>query len=124
MSWTCFMARLDQRHQPGAMWFAEPDDPFISQYLSPEYQRDHAGRRAPLMVTLPNREVMCLDICFSGKTNGWTVTGTAPNVTVSPSIHAAGRYHGWLRDGVLSDDVEGRTFESRGAVAPAGSGAE
>lgn len=31
---------------------------------------------------------------------GWTRTGTVPNVTANPSILTP-RYHGWLRDGVL-----------------------
>ena len=40
----------------------------------------------------------------------WTRTGEAPCVTVTPSINHQGVYHGWLRDGVLTDDCEGRTF--------------
>lgn len=40
----------------------------------------------------------------------WTWTGKPPNVTATPSINSVGRYHGWLRDGVLSDDVDGRKF--------------
>jgi len=31
---------------------------------------------------------------------GWTRSGTVPNVTANPSILTP-RYHGWLRDGVL-----------------------
>jgi hypothetical protein len=31
----------------------------------------------------------------------WTVTGTIPVLTASPSIHAVGTWHGNLRDGVL-----------------------
>ena len=46
---------------------------------------------------------------------GWDVTGELPNITARPSIlaHANGvheEYHGWLTDGVLSDDIEGRTY--------------
>lgn len=33
----------------------------------------------------------------------WTRTGTVPKVTASPSIHFPGRYHGWLRDGILTE---------------------
>lgn len=40
----------------------------------------------------------------------WTRTGVPPNVTVTPSVNAVGRYHGWLRDGVLTEDCEGRVF--------------
>lgn len=38
----------------------------------------------------------------------WTRTGEPPAITVAPSINLVGRYHGFLRDGVLTDDVEGR----------------
>lgn len=34
--------------------------------------------------------------------NAWTRTGTPPLITVSPSI-LTDHYHGWLRDGILSD---------------------
>ncbi len=40
----------------------------------------------------------------------WTRTGALPMVTARPSINSVGRYHGWLTDGVLSDDVDGRHF--------------
>lgn len=39
----------------------------------------------------------------------WAITGTAPKLTASPSI-AAPKYHGWLRDGVLTPDCEGRRY--------------
>lgn len=42
----------------------------------------------------------------------WTRTGEAPRITARPSIASPG-YHGWLTDGVLSPDLEGRTYESR-----------
>ena len=45
----------------------------------------------------------------SNSKTGWTITGTAPKLTASPSILVP-RYHGWLRDGVLTDDCEGRTY--------------
>ncbi len=31
----------------------------------------------------------------------WTWTGEPPNITVSPSLHIPGEWHGWVRDGVL-----------------------
>lgn len=46
----------------------------------------------------------------SSNGNGWERTGEIPNITASPSIHCVGRYHGWLKNGVLSDDVDGRKF--------------
>jgi hypothetical protein len=54
-----------------------------------------------------------IDHPSTGDGPGWTRTGTPPNVTASPSINYVGEYHGWLQNGVLSDDVEGRTFPDR-----------
>ena len=41
---------------------------------------------------------------------GWTITGEPPHLTAHPSINVIGAYHGWLKDGVLSDDCEGRHY--------------
>lgn len=41
---------------------------------------------------------------------GWDVTGEAPNITVRPSIDVRGSYHGFITNGVIADDVEGRTY--------------
>lgn len=51
-----------------------------------------------------------MDAIYDGET--WTVNGDPPNISVSPSINAVGDYHGWLQNGVLSDDCEGRRFDS------------
>lgn len=50
------------------------------------------------------------------KGNGWTRTGTPPMVTASPSIAQTG-YHGFLQNGCLTDDCEGRTFPNIPATA-------
>lgn len=44
--------------------------------------------------------------------DGWTVTGDLPRITVSPSINIVGSYHGWIQNGVISEDCEGRKFAS------------
>lgn len=36
-----------------------------------------------------------------GGTPVWTVTGEAPNITVTPSINVIGIWHGWIRNGEL-----------------------
>jgi hypothetical protein len=51
-----------------------------------------------------------IDHPSTGGGAGWTRTGTPPNVTASPSINYEGEYHGWLQNGVLTDDCEGRVF--------------
>lgn len=44
----------------------------------------------------------------------WQIDGEIPNVTASPSINYVGIYHGWVQNGVVSDDVEGRKFDEMG----------
>jgi hypothetical protein len=79
-------------------------------YLS-DYYFEHNKHRRPLFVVLPKKVLFVID----GKCNddgvsygGWQVTGVAPNITVSPSINIRGAYHGWLQNGVISEDVEGQ----------------
>lgn len=121
MSWQCQLIQLSEDGNtdflPGDMYY-DPDYLEIKYYkerLSPQYWREWADKRLPIVVILPNRETFCPDMKWGDgnggyKDNGWTVTGEAPNITVSPSINCQGRYHGWLQNGVLSDDVEGRKF--------------
>lgn len=59
-------------------------------YLSIHYYQDWALKRAPLCVIGPNGDEWVIDAKSSNGT-GWTVTGTPPDVCVSPSI--------WLRQG-------------------------
>lgn len=98
--------------QPGDMWYAEwvTNHPF----LSPQYKQNWADKRPPIIVCLPNGQTWLVDgLCGDGhggrKDYGWTVTGEAPNITVSPSINDPG-YHGFLQNGVFTDDLEGRTY--------------
>lgn len=103
----------------GAMW----PDPSLNAndfggyagYIGDNYLRDWAGKRAPLYVKLPDGTEFCVDSRDSreiGKPSGsgWTVTGEPPQITVSPSINILGRYHGYLKNGAISDDVEKRSF--------------
>lgn len=126
MPWKCRLVTEDelkttpQSQRVGLMWYApkmveiDPDDPhstfFLDHVLSPEYKRDHLGKRPPVFVVLPSGDWFCPDQKVSRGDHGWTVTGEPPTITVAPSINDVGRYHGWLRDGELSDDVEGRLY--------------
>jgi len=75
----------------GAMWY---DDWFPLKRPTPD------GRVLSVMTPAgPWR----IDGSSSNGTYPWSRTGTPPNVTVSPSIHFVGSYHGWLRDGHLID---------------------
>lgn len=82
-----------------------------------DYYKQHNSHRRPLFIVLPGKDLFLIDgKCWSdGKTyGGWTVSGEIPNITVSPSINIGGFYHGWLQNGVVSDDCEGRVFDSLG----------
>lgn len=86
------------------------------EYLS-QYYLDNNSHRRPLFVVLPNNDLFCVDgQCWSGGNHygGWQVFGEAPSVTVSPSINIEGSYHGFLQNGVISDDCEGRTYDAEG----------
>lgn len=115
MPWQCKL--LPEEETTGAigeMWFSSHARTSIPGSLSPQYRRDWADKRDPLFVMTPGG-IWCVDRCsvrkgvWSG--NGWTVIGVAPNITGSPSINIEGEYHGWLQNGVLSDDLEGRKYE-------------
>jgi hypothetical protein len=53
-----------------------------------------------ISVVCPNGAVWCIDAKASSG-GYWSRTGTAPNITVTPSI-VAGDYHGFLQAGVLT----------------------
>lgn len=121
MTWQLFEiapdADYDVKDQPGAYWFVPAYAPdgeqrqhFLDRIASAEYKRDWADKRAPIMVCLPSRSWWLIDQRIDGNESGWTITGEAPNLTAHPSINHVGLYHGWLQNGVLTDDVEGRTY--------------
>lgn len=84
------------------------DDP--NGLLSPHYWSKWAGSRPPICIVCPNGELWEIDR-RSRNGQGWVVSGNLdgprPTITCSPSIVVDG-YHGWLNDGVFSEDIEGR----------------
>lgn len=85
---------------PGALWEA----PWFADMW-------HGSDGRCYVVRLPDGTDWVVDgPATSG--GGWTRTGTPPHITARPSILSS-RYHGWLTDGVLSDDLEGRTYDPR-----------
>lgn len=114
MPWPIKMReKRPENPQVGDMWPApwlddQPDKK--SAWISPEFRRDHQGKRPPMVVVLPGYGEWCIDDKMSSTGSGWTVTGEPPNVTLSPSVNAVGAYHGWIQNGVISDDCEGRRF--------------
>lgn len=96
----------------GGCWYASASG-IGHRPLSPEYQRDHVGKRPPIVVVLPERNAagevfgwpFSPDECTTDSDHGWVVTGELPNISVSPSINAVGAYHGFITDGVLTDGL-------------------
>ncbi len=77
--------------------------------LSTEYVQERMSSRLPLMVKVPGLEGrgiwFLLDSALTGEDRGWTVTGTPPNISVSPSIKLGTDghlWHGWLQNGILT----------------------
>ena len=134
MAWTCRLRENPFRGDEGPdsicvgdMWFddykiSEEAPEWMRADLSDEYRRDWLGKRPPIIIAVPGKSsrkhgyrLIPIDEHYQRgpgtvETHGWTVTGEAPNITCSPSINAVGDWHGWLRGGVLSDDVEGRKY--------------
>jgi hypothetical protein len=105
------MWRNDKRiFLPGMGWYNDwyLDRDLGSDFLSPHYYRDWAGKRPPIEIVCPNGYLWCIDR-KSSNGDGWQVTGEWPNITCSPSI-VAGSYHGFLRNGEFTPDLDGKTF--------------
>jgi hypothetical protein len=77
-------------------------------FLSPHYWRDWATKRPPITVICPNGELWEIDR-QSSNGDGWKVEGEWPNLTCTPSI-VAGDYHGFLRNGEFTPDLDGKNW--------------
>lgn len=91
---------------PGTCWRAQPLTPESIQ--APEWQA--SGRDYFIWIVIPGGSLFSPDRMSSNRVSGWTVTGDLPAISVSPSIGAVD-YHGFVRDGELTDDLEGRTYD-------------
>jgi hypothetical protein len=97
---------------PGSYWTIPADkEGYFVRPLSEEFRR--SGRDFVIFITLPGGAEWCPDLTSSESGQGWTVTGELPAITVSPSVHQLGRYHGFVQNGVLTDDLEGRSYDAR-----------
>lgn len=93
-------------YQIGSCWKAPPLKP--DYVLAPEWKT--SGRDYFIWIVLPSRDLFTPDRLSSNNTSGWTVTGELPNISITPSIGSQS-YHGFVQNGVLTDDLEGRTYE-------------
>lgn len=92
--------------EPGMMWDGDWYLDMGAPWAGPD------GRS--LVMRLPGNGEWAID-GPSRSGGGWTRTGEVPNITARPSIlsypsSAGPGYHGWLTDGELSDDLEGRQY--------------
>ena len=105
------MWRNDRRvFLPGMGWFNDsyPDRDYGQDFLSTHYRRDWAGKRSPIEIVCPNGAIWGIDR-KSSNGDGWVLTGEWPNITCSPSI-VADDYHGFLRNGEFTPDLDGKTY--------------
>jgi hypothetical protein len=87
---------------PGAVWRATwMEDIQNNPYAAPD------GKVWALMMPSGMEWLVYGPASGGGK---WVVQGELPRITVSPSIHQVGSYHGFVRDGVITDDCEGKKF--------------
>lgn len=104
--------------EPGDAWYHRGwgEDARRSHFrASRQYDEDWADKRPPVFIYFPGRYAASPDERYSGENpdrNGWRVTGSIEDSTLSvqPSINHMGSYHGFVTNGVLSDDVEGRIY--------------
>jgi hypothetical protein len=119
MSWTIiYHEKVPEHPKVGDMWPApwlveegKLHDLFLSDAYIAKWKE--GKYRLPLIVRLPDGTDFCVDgPCYNkGKRyGGWAVSGNPPNITLAPSINIVGYYHGWIQNGVISDDCEGRKF--------------
>ncbi|MCL5265196.1 MAG: DUF6527 family protein [Chloroflexi bacterium] len=103
----------EYRPVPGDMWYAPGEiikngkdgGSYIYGYrLSDQYVANVKDKRQPIFVCLPRNIHFCVDSATSdGNGKGWEVSGEAPNINVSPSVHIVNRWHGWLKNGEITD---------------------
>lgn len=87
--------------------------------MSPHYFNNNS-HRLPIVVFMPSQTFFCLDALeFSKKAfhgSGWAVTGNIENLSVFPSININGCYHGFIQNGIITEDCEGRVYNEQGAL--------
>lgn len=131
MSWTCRLVEDPPFDASGSyedvlsmeigdMFYVDkPEEWLRRRHLTQQFWDHTFKQRRPLKLVMPcfygnklGKQLFWIDgQCHDdekGYYDGWTVLGTAPLITVTPSINMVGSYHGHLTNGVITDDVEGR----------------
>ena len=131
--WTCRLIEWTPETKqkdlvPGDMFFAPEavDDvgywPFIfsREKLLSDYYWKYNSHRRPLLVWLPGQFIWCLDAMWGGKDGLWGghhVTGEVPKISLDVELKFADVFRGTITDGVISDDLDGRSFRPNGERA-------
>lgn len=109
MPWPLFLAETEEdRLRIGAVWEDEPPKPYSYEITGT------LPNGLLLYVRIPNRIRWSpfYKVNFGGQ---WRIERhEGAIITVRPSISYPDQYHGWLTDGVLSDDLEGRRYDANG----------
>lgn len=113
--WQLFKDRLYRRADTGALLTlaeAEPGMIWDAHWYLDCGWVGSDGRS--LVMRLPGAGEWAID-AISQSGGRWTRTGEPPHITVRPSILSYPSklrqgYHGWVTEGVLSDDLDGRTY--------------
>ena len=94
-----------REHPPGATWPCDwfPEEGPNGQWTGPD------GKAWAVMMPA-GMEWMIYSYASGNPKQKWSVSGTVPKITVSPSIYQVGYYHGFIRDGIITDDCDGRKF--------------
>lgn len=103
---------LPKEPKVGDCWYF----PFTGEKrIGSTYHTKYADKRQLIAIWMPGEWVWVPDsMAYSTELgyhgNGWKVEGLLPLITCSPSINAFGTYHGFVIDGSITDDCEGRKF--------------
>ena len=116
MAWRCFMAKTTEDSRiVGAVWEQDPKDFPLRPIDSTLDNGNILLVSIPSLSPYPIRWSPHFTVGFGGQ---WQIiSGEPPNITVMPSIGYPGVYHGWLRDGILTDDLDGREYPLWAATA-------
>ena len=74
-----------------------------------DYYKQHNSHRRPILLVVEPGLLFCVDSkAWDGikRDGGWIVSGEIDQLTVVPSIWIKGYYHGFLTDGIVSDNLE------------------
>jgi len=93
---------------PGATW----DAPWLAENDKPNGQWTGPDGKAWCVMMPGGVEWIVYSYATGPEPRSkWAVQGTVPNITVHPSINLVGIYHGFLKNGIVSEDCEHRKFE-------------